>query len=81
MSLLCVDKMEEPQQLRLIEIIICKGFNIRNCSQNQLRGEEAGGVGIRLELEVSVVAGVALICLLSFLLYLYLAKREVRCVN
>jgi len=41
-----------------------------------VRGEEAGGVGIRLELEVSVVAGVALICLISFLLYLYLAKRE-----
>merc|ERR1711863_57557 len=59
-SLLCMDKMEEPPQL----------------SQDHLKAEEVAGGGIHLELEVSVVGGVAVICLISFLLYLYLAKRE-----
>ena len=53
-------------------------YNVTLYSQDHLKAEEVAGGGIHLELEVSVVAGVAIICLVSFLLYLYLAKREVR---
>ena len=53
-------------------------YNVTLYSQDHLKAEEVAGGGIHLELEVSVVAGVAIICLISFLLYLYLAKREVR---
>ena len=38
---------------------------------------QEGGVGINLELELSVVFGVAVLCLISFLIYIYLAKRQV----
>lgn len=38
---------------------------------------QEGGVGLDLELELSVVFGVAVLCLISFLIYIYLAKRQV----
>merc|ERR1711936_186668 len=54
------DNMEEHQDL----------------SEQKLTNPEEGRVEIDFVLELSVVFGVALICLLSFLIYISVAKRE-----
>ena len=42
-----------------------------------LANMEEGGVGIDLELELAVVFGVAVLCLFSFLIYIFVSKRQV----